>query len=136
MSEVFVSFLPAALVAIEAGARKAAWAAGDVLRNKVVENLTGPRSGRTYRIPGGSGTYTASAPGEYPAMIPSGPAAGYLRSRIKIQMATDGVQVGTPVEYGLFLEKKPVSDGGRPWLHPSYKEAKGDMERKAAERWF
>jgi len=131
MSEVFVSFLPAALVAIEAGARKAAWSAGDVLRNKVVENLSGARTGARYRVPGTSTYYTASSPGEYPAV-----ATGNLRERVKVQNVTEGVQVGTPVEYGLFLEKRPASDGGRPWLHPSYKEVKPQMERKAAERWF
>lgn len=131
MSKTFVSFLPAAAAAIEAGAVKAAWAAGDVLRNKVVENLSGSRTGARYRVPGTQTYYTASAPGEYPAVQ-----TGELKETVKVQLAKDGVQVGTATEHGLFLEKKPVSDGGRPWLHPSYKEAKGNMERKAAERWF
>lgn len=131
MSEVFVSFLPAALAAMEAGARKAAWAAGDVLRNNTVKNLSGARTGRQYKVPDTQVYYTASSPGEYPAV-----ATGNLRENVKIKIVKDGVQVGTPVEYGLALEKKSASEGGRPWLEPSYKESKREMEAKMRERWF
>lgn len=42
-------------------------AASQKLRNASLEVLRGQRSGRTYKITGG-GTYTASAPGEPPAV--------------------------------------------------------------------
>ena len=132
MSEIFVSNLPAVTVALGVASEKALIAAADVGRNKTVENLAGSRSGRTYRVPGTSVNYTASAPGEYPAV-----ATGNLRNRIERKVVnTSEVQVGTAVEYGLTLEKGGPSKGGRPWLKRSLDEAKPAMLAKLAQRWF
>jgi len=132
MSKMFVSNLPAVTIVLNAASEKALIAAADVGRNKTVQNLTGARSGQTYRVPGTHATYTASAPGEYPAV-----ATGNLRERIERKVVNRGeVQVGTAIEYGLMLEKKSSSKGGRPWLKKSLDEARPAMLAKLAQRWF
>jgi len=123
--------MPAVTIAINATSMKALIAAADVGRNQTVTNISGSRSGRTYRVPGTGVTYTASAPGEFPAV-----ATGNLKGSIQRKVVNDEVQVGTAVEYGLFLEKKPGNKGGRPWLKPSLDQAKPAMLAKLAERWF
>ena len=133
MSKLFVSNIPAVTIAINAASMKALIATADVGRNKTVENLrnTPARSGHTYKVPGTSVNYTASAPGEYPAV-----ATARLRDSIQRKVVKDEVQVGTAVEYGLYLEKKSPSKGGRPWLKRSLDEAKPAMLAKLAQRWF
>lgn len=56
-----------AVNAVNAELPARAAAAANELRNASLEVLRGQRSGRTYKTPGG-GTYTASAPGEPPAV--------------------------------------------------------------------
>jgi hypothetical protein len=63
---------------LEGNAEAAVFAATQFMRGKVVERLTGNRSGRTYFVPGAMrATYQASAPGESPAS-----ATGKLRQRV------------------------------------------------------
>lgn len=131
MPKTFVSSLPLALAAIEAAEKKALRAAADQGRNQTVKNLSGSRSGVRYRVPGTNRYYTASSPGGYPAV-----ATGNLRDNVRISPKGDEVLVGTPVEYGLYLEKKPPSEGGREWLRPSLEQAKPAMLRELAKRWF
>ena len=142
MPKMFVSNLPAVTIAIGIGSRKALIAAADVGRNQTVQNLAGARSGHTYKVPGTQVTYTASAPGEYPAV-----ATGNLRERIERKVvSTSEVQVGTKVEYGLTLEKgsgrgrdvagRFTAGMKRPWLKRSLDEAKPAMLAKLAQRWF
>ena len=131
MSKMFVSNLPAVTIAINVASQKALIAAADVGRNRTVQNLAGARSGRTYKVPGTQVTYTASAPGEYPAV-----ATGNLRENVDRKVVGGDVQVGTAVEYGLFLEKRPRNKGGRPWLKRSLDQAKPAMLAKLAQRWF
>jgi len=129
---MFVSNLPAVTIAINAASMKALIAAADVGRNQTEENLRGTRSGHVYKVPGSKDTtYTASAPGEYPAAP-----TGKLRGSVQRKVVKDEVQVGTAVEYGLMLEKKPANKGGRPWLKRSLDQAKPAMLAKLAERWF
>lgn len=58
---------PQAVAQVEAEAENRAFAAANELKNASMEVLRGQRSGKTYKKPGG-GTYTASAPGEPPAV--------------------------------------------------------------------
>ncbi len=92
---------------------------GSIIQETVVYNLAGPRSGRRYRVPGTRVFYTASAPGEYPAVR-----TGALRQSVRVY--TPGplqATVGTDVKYGKFLEFKSPDRGGRPWLRRSAEEA-------------
>lgn len=131
MSKLFVSNLPVVTIAIEVASQKALIAAADIGRNQTIKNLTGSRSGRTYKVPGTGVTYTASAPGEYPAV-----ATGNLRERIERKVVGKDVRIGTAVEYGLSLEKKAPNKGGRPWLKRSLDQAKPAMIAKLNQRWF
>ena len=131
MSKVFVSYLPAVTAAIKEAADKALFAAANEGRTQVVKNLSGARHGRKYKVPGTNVTYTASAPGEYPAT-----ATGRLRSSVTVKVKGDTGYVGTNVEYGLALEKKPASKGGREWLRPSLEQAKPAMLDKLRKRWL
>jgi len=132
MSEpVFVSNLPLVCAAIAGASLKALRAAADQGRNKTVQNLSGSRSGKTYKVPGTQKTYTASAPGEYPAV-----ATGNLREQVRIIQRGDEFLVGTDVEYGLYLEKKPPESGGREWLRPSLEQARPAMLAELAKKWF
>ncbi|MCE5190914.1 MAG: hypothetical protein LLG08_04025 [Actinomycetia bacterium] len=105
--------------------------AADIGRNAVVTNLSGSRSGIRYKVPGTQTFYTASAPGEYPAV-----ATGNLRQSVKILREGDAFLIGTDVEYGLCLEKKSPSAGGREWLRPSLEGVRPEMEDKVKEAWF
>jgi len=135
MSEkVFVSNLPVAVAAINAASLKALRAAADQGRNQTLRNFRGSRTGHTYKVPGTNRHYTASAPGEFPAA--SGVRTGHLQEMLHIQEKGDEMQVGTSVEYGLALEKKPPSEGGREWLRPSLEQAKPAMLRELAKRWL
>jgi len=105
------------------------------VRNQIVQNLSGARSGKDYIVPGTSRHYTASAPGEYPATR-----LGDLKGSIKTDILGRGMSVlgvvGTPLEYGLFLEKKPGSEGGREWLRPSMTQAQPEIKKILSEKWF
>lgn len=86
---------------------------GTELTNHIKQGMRQAKSGEQYRIPGANRTYTASAPGEYPAIR-----TGQLRSgiRFKLQNDSDGIAVhmGTNVAHGVILEDE--GDGIRPWL--------------------
>ena len=132
VSKMFVSYLPAVTVAIGVASAKALRAAADVGRNKVVTNLSGTRSGHVYKVPDSKNTYyTASAPGEFPA-IPT----GRLKGSVRILPSGGDLLIGTDLEYGLALEKKPGNKGGRPWLKRSLDQAKPAMLIEANKRWF
>ena len=131
MPKQFVSFLPAVTVALKVASEKALYAAANEGRSQVLSNLTGSRSGTTYKVPGTSVTYTASAPGEYPAS-----ATGRLRSSVRVLVKGDEGYIGTDVEYGLALEKKSPARGGREWLRPSLQQAKPKMLQKIMQRWI
>jgi hypothetical protein len=131
MPSVFQSNVPAVIGAISEGALKALRAAADIGRNATLVNLSGTRTGIVYFVPGTQVQYTASAPGEYPAV-----ATGNLKQSVKIIQEGDGFLVGTDVEYGLFLEKKDPLHGGREWLRPSLEGVRKEMEAAVGTRWF
>jgi hypothetical protein len=117
--------------AMNEGAVKALLAACNVGRNQVVQNISGARSGIVYLVPGTKTAYTASAPGEYPAV-----ATGRLRGDVKTLIEGDIGYVGTELDYGLYLEKKDPQHGGREWLRPSLEQAKPDIIAELNKRWF
>lgn len=131
MPKTFVSFLPAVTVALKVASEKALYAAANEGRTQTLKNLTGARKGITYKVPGTNVTYTASAPGEYPAS-----ATGRLRSSVRVAVKGDEGYIGTDVEYGLCLEKKSSSKGGREWLRPSLEQARPAMLKKIMARWM
>ena len=135
MSKMFVSYMPAAVAAINVASEKALIATADVGRNQTVKNLTaagGPRTGHVYKKPGTNVYYTASAPGQFP----SHERFGQLRGTVQRKVVGGDVQIGSDSEYALPLEKKPANKGGRPWLKRSLDQAKPKMLLELNKRWF
>jgi hypothetical protein len=156
---LLTSNVPTVEAALEAEMGKRVLEACQAVRNETLQVLSGPRSGRFYRIPGthrkrqrGSkrfvraqaprggwqegmatqtgaasllstgagaagrrGFYRASAPGEPPATR-----LARLRQSVKYSVRRgrdDAVGVvGTPLEYGVYLEKGTGKMRPRPWL--------------------
>lgn len=91
----------------------------------------GPKSGKVYRRGPGrnlSATHQASAPGQYPASD-----TGQLAKFVLVDKATPGNMtaiVGTNVQYGPMLEFGTSRMAARPWLLPSFTQAKINVEKK------
>lgn len=98
----------------------------NIARNETLKTLSGNRSGRTYKVPGTSRTYTASAPGEAPAQ-----ATGQLRQSVKAPVDIEGSniigRVGTALEYAPCLEYGTKNMAARPWLRVSCEKATSDI---------
>lgn len=125
--------------------------AASYLEGKVKLKLTGQRSGRVYPVPGtgqvesveitdkngkrrkvrklvGARFYTASAPGEAPAVR-----FGDLRKTIRYKMILDrpgviAAQVGSPLEYAIHLEFGTRKMAPRPFLFNTFDEEKENVE--------
>lgn len=115
---------------------------GAEVTNHIKLEMRKPKSGRQYNIPGTGSTdangrttpgtqktYTASAPGEYPAIR-----TGQLRSgiRFKVEQENDGVSVhmGTNVDHGIDLEL-----GLRPWLSKALEDLNSRVETILGGDW-
>ena len=86
----------------------------------------GPKSGRTYRR--GNVSHQASAPGQYPATD-----TGRLASSVQFELPSPGrmtAVVGTNIMYGPMLEFGTSRMAARPWLMPSFTQAKINVEKK------
>lgn len=121
--------------AIEDAAVRRITEATDEVRNVTLETLSGNRTGRTYRIPGTKRTYTASSPGEPPAV-----ATSRLRQDVKASVGAEGKKivgkVGTTLKYGKVLEKGSYKMAPRPWLKPSFEKALDRVKRILSRRWI
>jgi HK97 gp10 family phage protein len=71
--------------------------AGNKTKQIMVQQAAAPKSGRTYHI-GGGRTYTASAPGEYPANK-----FVRLSKSYRVEVGHDFAEIGTDVYYARFL---------------------------------
>jgi len=124
--KMFISNLPAVVVAVEIGSAGGVQKAAYHVRNATVKALTGRRSGFTYRVPGTGTTYTASAPGEYPAT-----ATGLLRSNFRVKrIGPCSYAMGTDVEYAPPLEDAEGTgrSGARPFLRHIFAQESGEMK--------
>jgi hypothetical protein len=138
MSKVkFVSFETEVMGRITAGLRRNVQKAAVLWHEQVIRNFTGTRSGKQYRIPGGQKTYTASAPGEAPAV-----ATGTLKGDYSFDIDNDQPigKVGTEKLYGLYLETGTTNADGsvrmapRPVLKPAYETKRKEIEAALQER--
>jgi hypothetical protein len=128
------SNLDGVLAALQREAEVRAYAAGNEVRNAWLEVLSGTRSGRTYRIPGTKRTYTASAPGEAPAVR-----FGDLRRSVKVERdPTDPTRVivGSDLKKAVQLEKGTRRMAPRPHLQPAVEKAMPEVERAFNVRWL
>jgi len=124
------------------------------LKRETLKTFQGTRSGRTYYVPGTHKQYTASAPGEAPAV-----ATGAGKDSIREALSGSGHKVrghvGTAMGYAFnpvthedaarymaMLEfvgrnRDGSSRAARPWLRPSAKRANPKVKTVLrAGRWF
>lgn len=102
----------------------------------VVEDmLVGNRYGREYRIPGTNRTYRASRPGEPPAT-----ATGRLRSSYQFRIAGGGTdlvgEVGSPLDYAVYLENGTRRMEPRPHLLPAYYSRESRIKDILSREWL
>lgn len=131
MSVVFISGLVGVVAKIKAADRTKMQMATNELRNEVLQTLEGSRSGKTYYVPGTKRTYTASAPGEPPA-VASGRMKGNIRGRVKTTVMGSEGEVGTSLDYPRILELKM----DRVWLALGAQRARAAIKRILRGRWF
>lgn len=107
-------------------ARDAVEEGAEVIRLHIEKEMDKPKTGRTYSIPHGGGTYIASAPGEYPARPTSELYAGIM---IEVVDTTRNISayIGTDVPHGAILEDARHK-GHRLWLRRGYNESRSAVE--------
>lgn len=131
----FKSNLAAVMKEIDSTTRARMGEAVNAVRNTTLETLSGTRSGMTYKVPGTQRTYTASAPGEAPAV-----ATGELRQSIATEVEGEGRsvigRVGTDKIQGLMTEFGTREMQPRPWLRPSFEKAEQAVKSIFMRLWF
>ena len=121
---------------LETKAKQRSYEAANILRAHLLESLGNQpaRTGRKYKIPGTNQTYTASAPGEYPALREGHLRASIGNAPIKAEKVGDVIRaeitVGVP-KHGQILEA-----GLRPWFSKAAEEKRDEMEKVLRKRWF
>jgi hypothetical protein len=132
---VFEDKISAAKKAVSSIATERMLMVANEVRNITVETLSGARSGKTYLVPGTKKTYTASAPGEPPAVQ-----VGDLRESIKYGTEDEGkgivAYVGTKLLKGPMLEYGTSNMAARPWLRVSFEKAKAKVKNILERKWF
>lgn len=154
MSATFRSNLPQVQEAIQESIKEGMVSGIEFMRGRVVKNLKQRGHGRIYRLPGVEGVgeaerqeyagyvtagekppkkllgkfYVASAQGEYPAVRLAGLSGpGGVETEVVDDATATTAKIGSRLKYGLFLEKRPESRGGRPWLKRTYDEQKDEI---------
>jgi len=107
----------------------------DEVRNATLETLSGSRSGRIYKVPGTGVDYTASAPGEPPAVQ-----LGDLRKSVKGGIEKEGKTVigfvGSELPKASMLEMGTSKMLPRPWLRPSFEKSSDKIKEIFTKVWF
>ncbi len=113
-------------------AKSRAFRAANELRNSALTVLRGQRSGRVYKRPFSSSKYTASAPGEPPA-VRSGDLRRSWRQKTASESTGKGLTVKpaitTDVKYAPWLDEGTDRMAPRPFEDPIIEDAK--PKRKA-----
>lgn len=92
----------------------------------------GPASGRIYEKYKPRRTHQASAPGERP-MGDQGRLAGSVQMELPTSKTKPEGVVGTNYMVGKYLELRPSTMGGRPWLLPAFHVATDRAEQLLAK---
>ena len=121
--------------AIDQGAPKRMFEAANEVRNTVLTTLSGSRSGRTYYVPGTRRTYTASSPGQAPAV-----ATSELRQSIQSSVEGNGRsvigKVKATAKHALPLEFGTRNMAARPFMKPSFDKALDAIKSILTRKWF
>ena len=116
-------------------AAKKAFAAANTIKNNWVRKLSGAGTGREYTIPGTNTTYTASAPGNPPAVQ-----FGDLLQSPQLQVFEEGgnygYSVGSHLKYAPMLEAGTYKMKPRPSLKPAQKESMDEIKRIMEREWL
>ena len=132
---VFISNLGEVTKAIDNTIKERMSEAVQSVRSEVLQTLTGPRSGRTYKVPGTQRTYTASAPGQPPAQV-----TGELRQSISSEVEGEGKKivgrVGSDKKKAPMLEFGTKNMAPRPFLRPTFEKTAGKVKEIFIRRWF
>ena len=128
----FVSHLAKASGAISDGMKRNITNATVTLFRAVQQEMTGTRTGRTYKVPGTQREYRASAPGEAPARR-----TGRTANSYRYVIEDDKGIVGSPMKEALFLERGTSKMAPRPHLQPAMMKAmdalKADLSKRISE---
>jgi HK97 gp10 family phage protein len=134
MSIKIVSRIPEAKAKIKDEAFQRMVKAVNAVRNETLVTLSGNRSGRIYRVPGTMKTYTASSPGEPPAV-----ATGQLRQSVRTQVDNSSSMVigyvGSTLIYAPCLEFGTKKMSPRPWLKPSFEKSEPKLKDILGGTW-
>jgi HK97 gp10 family phage protein len=107
---------------------------GNLIRDDIVESMRAPKSGRVYEVPGTTTPYTASAPGDAPAVATERLIRGIEAMPERDDLAvTVGVHELTNVEYAEHLEFGTRSMAARPWLFPALERNRARLKRRIDE---
>lgn len=102
--------------------------AGQLIRSEAVKGISkGMRSGNIYKRGKAGKVHKASAQGELPKTD-----TGNLVNNITVeQVGKFAVEVGSRIQApeGYWLETKEPSQGGRPWLKPTFEKNVEKMEK-------
>jgi len=149
LSVKFISHRTEAVASIRDAAARRMEAACIEVKNTTKETLSGQRHGKVYKVPttgrgrigegrsiAGTGVrYTASAPGEAPAIR-----LGGLRASVDYTVSGSGTRltgdVGTPLKYGAPLEYGSLHISPRPWLKKSFEKSVGRILEIWGRKWL
>lgn len=110
--------------------------AAELVRGEALQLMSGRKSGRRYRVPGTRGVwYTASAPGEAPA-VPTGRLKGSVTREVRVTPEETVGLVGTALQYGAELEFGNRRVRPRPWLSPAFRNMRGRISDTLGGRWW
>lgn len=131
MSKTYNSFFKEAKDEIDKAKKMKMEEASILIRNATVKKLTGGGSGRSYRVPGTNIFYTASSPGQPPAVM-----VGDLRQSIQWKFEGDTAYVGSELEKSKHLEFGTKNMSARPFLKPAFEEEVDNIARILGKDWL
>jgi len=120
---------------IEDAASKRMAEAVQAVRTQTLETLSGMRSGKTYYVPGTRRTYTASSPGQPPAIATSDLFKS-IETEIEGKGRTVIGRVGTDRKYGPMLEFGTRNMEPRPWLRISFEKSLDKVKSILGRKWL
>lgn len=107
----------------------------ELVRGEAMRLMSERKSGRIYRVPGTKVLYTASAPGEAPA-VPTGRLKGSITRDVTVTLTETIGRVGTGLPYGAHLEYGTRRIRPRPWLTPSFRNMRERIASTLGGRWW